>query len=121
MEFSESQSIYQQVADHVCEMVLRSVWPEGERIPSVRELAMELQVNPNTVNKAYAYLQERSLIYNQRGIGYFVSEDAMNRTREMKREEFYRDELPRIFHTMRLLEITPDELTRRFESSAKEA
>lgn len=115
MEFAPSQAIYQQVADHVCEMILRGSWPEGERIPSVRELAMELAVNPNTVNKAYAYLQERDLIHNQRGIGYFVSDGAVNRTRELKREEFFRDELPRVFRTMDLLGITTAELADRYE------
>lgn len=114
MEFVESQAIYQQVADHVCEMILRGAWPEGERIPSVRELAMELQVNPNTVNKGYAYLQDRDLIHNQRGIGYFVSESAVERTRELKREEFFSHELPHVFRTMHLLGVTEDELVRRY-------
>ena len=115
MEFVESQAIYQQVADHVCEMILRGAWQEGERIPSVRELAMELQVNPNTVNKGYAYLQDRDLIHNQRGIGYFVSDGATGRTQALKREEFFTEELPRVFRTMDLLGITTDEVTRQYE------
>ena len=120
MEFYESQAIYQQVADHVCEMILRGTWPEGERIPSVREMAMDLQVNPNTVNKGYAYLQDRALIFNQRGIGYFVAEDAHKKTRELKREEFFTQEAPRVFRSMRLLEITVDELGNRFREYLKE-
>jgi GntR family transcriptional regulator len=115
MEFVESQAIYQQVADHVCEMILRGTWREGERIPSVRELAMELQVNPNTVNKGYAYLQDRDLIQNQRGIGYFVGENAVERTQALKREEFFTEELPRVFRTMDLLGITTDEIVRRYK------
>ena len=114
MEFTETQAIYEQVADHVCEMILRGRPPEGERVPSVRELAMELQVNPNTVNKGYAYLQDRDLIHNRRGIGYFVSEGAVDRTRELKREEFFSHELDRVFRTMRLLEIPMDEIARRY-------
>lgn len=116
MEFTETQAIYQQLADHVCEMILRGVWPEGERIPSVRELAMELEVNPNTVNKAYAYLQDRELIHNQRGIGYFVSDSAHARTRQMKREEFFSEELPRVFRMMDLLDVSPEEIVRQYES-----
>ena len=103
MEFIDSQAIYEQVADHVCEMILRGTWPEGDRIPSVRELAMELQVNPNTVNKGYAFLQDKEIIRNQRGIGYFVSDGAEGRTRSVKRDEFVTDELPRVFRTMDLL------------------
>lgn len=110
MEFSNSQAIYEQVADHVCEMILRSVWPEGDRIPSVRELAMELQVNPNTVNKGYAFLQDREIIHNRRGLGYFVSDGAVDRTRMVKREEFIADALPRVFRTMELLDMDLSEI-----------
>ncbi|MFW6312462.1 MAG: GntR family transcriptional regulator [Spirochaetota bacterium] len=120
MEFVDTQAIYQQVADHVCEMILKGSWPEGERIPSVREMAVELQVNPNTVNKGYAYLQDQELIYNQRGIGYFVSESAVERTRALKREEFFNDQLPRVFRTMRLLDITMDDLAPRFAAYNEE-
>lgn len=116
MDFVETQAIYQQVADHVCEKILRGEWPQDERIPSVRELAMDLQVNPNTVNKAYAYLQERDLIHNQRGIGYFVSGEAADRARHFKRAEFYADELPRVFRTMDLLGIGVDDITGRYEA-----
>ena len=111
MEFVESQAIYQQVADHVCEMILLGSWPEAGRIPSVRELAMDLQVNPNTVNKAYAWLQDRDVIHNQRGIGYFVSDGGTGTTRTLKREEFITRELPRVFRTMSLLGISIDELS----------
>jgi DNA-binding transcriptional regulator YhcF (GntR family) len=115
MEFSESQAIYEQVADHVCEMILRGVWPEGDRIPSVRELAMELQVNPNTVNKGYSVLQDREIIQNQRGIGYFVSEGAAERTRNEKRHEFLTEELPNVFRTMELLDMGFDEFSREWD------
>ncbi|MFP4375950.1 MAG: GntR family transcriptional regulator [Spirochaetales bacterium] len=114
MDFHETQAIYQQVADHVCEMILRRVWPESERIPSVREMAMDLQVNPNTVNKGYAYLQDQELIYNQRGIGYFVAEGALERTRTIKRADFFETELPRAFKTMHLLDIPAEEIVSRY-------
>jgi DNA-binding transcriptional regulator YhcF (GntR family) len=110
VEFTETQAIYQQVADHVCELILRGTWDEESRVPSVRELAMELQVNPNTVNKGYAYLQDQGIIYNQRGIGYFVSVGAVDRTRNVKREEFVTMELPRIFKTMALIGMDMKEL-----------
>ena len=120
MEFTETQAIYQQVADHVCEMILRAGWPEEGRIPSVRELAMDLQVNPNTVNKGYAYLRDRGIIYNQRGIGYFVSEGAVSLTRELKRADFVAGELPRIFKTMTLIGMDPPELADRWEEFRRE-
>ncbi len=115
MEFTETQAIYQQVADHVCEMILRAGWPEEGRIPSVRELAMGLQVNPNTVNKGYAYLQDRGIIHNQRGIGYFVSEGAANLTRDLKRADFVAVELPRVFKTMTLIGMDLPELAEQWD------
>ena len=115
MEFRESQAIYQQVADHVCEMILRQEWSAGQRIPSVRELAMELEVNPNTLNKAYAYLQDRGIIHNQRGIGYFVDDSGLEATRSLKREEFVTLELPRVFRTMDLLEMNLKELGQHLD------
>ena len=121
MEFVESQAIYQQVADHVVELILRRAWPEGERIPSVRELAMELGVNPNTVNKAYTWLQERGLIHNQRGIGYFVGDGATDRARELKRGEFFSEELPRVFRVMDLLGIAMDAVAAEFARHRKGA
>jgi DNA-binding transcriptional regulator YhcF (GntR family) len=76
MEFVQSQSIYMQIADHICERILSGALKEGERISSVRELAEASEVNPNTVMRAYSYLQELGIIRNQRGIGYFVEPEA---------------------------------------------
>lgn len=120
MEFAQTRAIYQQVADHVCEMILRGTWPEGERIPPVRELAMELEVNPNTVNKAYAYLQDRAIIHNRRGIGYSALPDARTRAGDLKRHEFVSEELPRMFRTMELIDMTIPELVdcwREYQAS----
>ena len=105
MEFSEPKGIYLQIADRMRERILRGEWKTGERIPSIRELAIELGVNPNTVTKSYQKLLDRELISNQRGRGYFVSENAAERALQEMREEFMRDELPRIVGAMRLLGI----------------
>ncbi len=115
MEFQETQAIYQQVADYICEMILLGKWAEEERIPSVRELAMEFQVNPNTVNKSYSYLQDRNIIYNQRGIGYFVSNGARELTNELKRKEFVKNDLPHLFRSMAILGISLAEVKQEFE------
>ena len=120
MEFRDQQAIYEQVADHVCEMILKQSWAEQERIPSVREMAMDMQVNPNTVNKGYAFLQDKGLIFNQRGLGYFVAEGARERTLDLKREVFFREELPRLFHSMRLLGIDVDALSERWKAYSEQ-
>ena len=110
MEFSEPKGIYLQIADRMRERILRGEWKTGERIPSIRELAIELGVNPNTVTKSYQKLLDRELISNQRGRGYFVSENAAERALQEMREEFMRDELPRIIGAMRLLGIGAEEI-----------
>ena len=105
MEFNEPKGIYLQIADQMRERILRGEWQAGQRIPSIRELAVELGVNPNTVTRSYRRLLERELITNRRGKGYFVGERAAELARSELKDEFMRDELPRIVATMRLLGI----------------
>ena len=118
MEFSEPKGIYLQIADQIRERILRGEWKTGERIPSIRELAVELGVNPNTVTKSYQKLLERELVSNQRGRGYFVSENAAGRALSEMKEEFMRDELPRIIGAMRLLGIGMEEIAGPLSRSA---
>ena len=72
MEFSENKPIFVQIADRVHEGILRGSWTDEERIPSIREMAVETEVNPNTVTRTYSLLQEQGVVYNRRGIGYFI-------------------------------------------------
>lgn len=114
MEFSESKGIYQQIADQIRERILQGEWQAGERIPSIRELAIDLGVNPNTVTKSYQVLMDREIIRNQRGRGYFVSSNATATILDEMRTEFVDDELPRLFRAMRVLDIGIDELAEYF-------
>jgi DNA-binding transcriptional regulator YhcF (GntR family) len=114
MEFNQPKGIYQQIADQIRDRILEGEWRNGDRIPSIRELAVSVGVNPNTVTKTYQALTDRRIIENQRGIGYFVAADAKEKILEELRNEFIRDELPRLFRVMRLLDIGVDELAERF-------
>lgn len=78
MKFKESKSIYLQIADRIMDEILRMVYPEEGRVPSVREYAAMVEVNANTVVRSYDYLQGQEIIYNKRGIGYFVSPGAVS-------------------------------------------
>ena len=121
MEFSQPKGIYLQIADQMRDRILQGEWAEGERIPSIRELAVMLGVNPNTVTKSYQALTDRNIIENQRGLGYFVTSDAKRTIlREMK-NEFIDEELPRVFRTMRLLDMPIDELTQHYARDHREA
>lgn len=110
MEFKEQQPIYLQIAHYVCEMILTRAWPENERIPSVRELAVQLEVNPNTVMRTYEFLQQKQIVYNQRGVGLFVSERGITNATEYRRTEFLKKEVPVFLKTMSLLQITMEDL-----------
>ena len=76
MEFKNNKSIALQIADNLSERILNGAIAIEEKIPSVRELAAEMGVNPNTIVRSYAELQSKNIISNQRGIGYFVSNEA---------------------------------------------
>jgi DNA-binding transcriptional regulator YhcF (GntR family) len=120
MQFRDSASIYLQIADYICEKVLLKQWRADERIPSVRELAMQLEVNPNTVMRTYEFLQQQNIIYNQRGIGYFVASDAVKEATQYRKTEFLENELPTFFRNMFLLGMDVEELRPRFEKFKKQ-
>jgi GntR family transcriptional regulator len=115
MEFHKKEAIFLQIVEMICEKILTKVWAEGDKIPSVRELAVSIEVNPNTVMRSYAYLQEKKIIQNQRGIGYFVAEHAYDDTLALMKSNFIRNDLPLFFKTIKLLDIGFDELVERFK------
>ena len=120
MQFRESQSMYLQIADYVCEKILLKEWEAGGRIPSVRELAMQLEVNPNTVMRTYEFLQQQEIIFNQRGIGFFTSKDAIRQAIRYRKEVFMEKELPQVFRSLFLLGMDPEELKPRYEQYRKQ-
>ena len=120
MQFRESRAIYLQIADYICERILLKQWNTGERIPAVRELAVQLEVNPNTVMRTYEFLQGQNIIYNQRGIGYFVSPEAMKVATQYRKTEFVEKELPNIFRDIYMLGMDIDELKPQYEQFKKQ-
>ncbi|MBF9142057.1 GntR family transcriptional regulator [Hymenobacter properus] len=115
MEFKDNEAIYLQIAGYVSELILRGKWPPDSKIPSVRELAGDLQVNPNTVMRTYELLQGQEVLYNKRGIGFFVAQAAVQQVQAARRERFLSQELPEVFGTMLLLGIGLPEVQRRYE------
>ena len=120
MEFRETQPIYLQIADYVCEKILLQQWKPDERIPSVRELAILLEVNPNTVMRTYEFLQQKEIIFNQRGIGFFVGPQAVDHATQYRLETFMDRDLPQIFRSMWLLGMNPEDLNKPFEKYKKQ-
>lgn len=116
MDFQKDQAIYLQIADMVFENILAGLWAEEDKIPSVRVTAVTLEVNPNTVMRTYAYLQEKGIIYNRRGIGYFIAQGAQEKTKILKKEEFIQYHLPQLFKMMDLLNIDFNEVKILYDS-----
>jgi len=110
MNYSENQPIYMQIVDYFCDQILSKAWNPEDRIPSVRDIAVKLEVNPNTAIRAFHYLQDEGVFYNQRGVGYFVTEDAPEKVHKLKREEFIKHKLPDFFRDMKRLGFTCREL-----------
>lgn len=117
MEFTDNQPIYMQIADIFCENILLLKWKTNERIPSVRDVAVQMEVNPNTAMRAFVFLQEKEIIFNKRGIGYFVSEEGYRKALELKRAEFIEKDLPIVMKTMKLLDITCEEMEDLYQQN----
>ena len=115
MEFQRQQSIYLQIADYICEEILRHVWEENSKIPSIRDLAILVEVNPNTVVRTYAYLEEKGIIYKERGLGYFIADDGYNQALRFKKELFLNEHLPGVFKNIDLLNITFKDLQNLYQ------
>jgi len=114
MEFEQDKPIYAQIADKILENIIEGSWEEDKRIPSVRELAVSLEVNPNTVVRAFNYLQDQEIIYNKRGIGYFVTENGRNTAQQLKKQEFMLKDLPYLFRTISMLNVSFDEIENEY-------
>lgn len=120
MEFKENKAIYLQIADRISEEILTGVFQEEERIPSVREYAVKVEVNVNTVMRSYDSLQSGGIIYNRRGIGYFVSQGACQTIRKMRRDTFIKEDMPGFFRQAALIGMNAEELAAEYDNYLKQ-
>ncbi len=120
MNFKENKPIYLQIADRIMDEILCNVYREEERIPSVREYAATVEVNANTMVRSYDYLQNQEIIYNKRGIGYFVAGSAREKIIALRRESFLNESLPEMFRQMQLLDIPVSEISALYQQFLKE-
>lgn len=116
MEFNNNKAIYLQIAEYVCEQILLGKWKTEDKIPSVREMAVELEVNPNTVMRTYELLQGKNILNNKRGIGFFLADNIIDQVKQYRKTSFIEDELPNLFRNLYLLEIDFDELKSRYQT-----
>lgn len=110
MEFTSTQPIYLQIVNWVLEQILSENWKAGEKVMSVRELAVHFEVNSNTVMRSYDYLQNNQILMNKRGIGFFVAENAVEIIKTLRKKQFMEEEVPVFLKHLRLLDIDIQEI-----------
>ena len=115
MEFKDNEAIYLQIAAFVCDNILTGKWAAGQKILSVRDLAVELEVNPNTVMRSYEFLQGLEIIYNKRGLGLFVADDGFEKVKVYRKQSFVQQNLPEFFKNIYLLDISIDDIRQQYE------
>jgi DNA-binding transcriptional regulator YhcF (GntR family) len=115
MTWNDHKAIYLQIVDRVVEDILKGTLKTGDRALSVRDLAAEVQVNPNTVVRSYGLLEQEGILYNQRGLGFFIAENASAKARDFKKKEFIESTLPDVFKTIKLLGISMEELNLLYQ------
>ena len=116
MNFKDNNPIYLQIAERICDEILQGRYREDDRIPSVREYAAMVEVNANTVVRTFDHLQSLDIIYNKRGLGYFVSRGAVRLITKERKRTFLTEELPELFRKMDALKISVDEVRAMYEN-----
>lgn len=106
-QFHDNQPIFVQITGRLVEMILSRAVGEGDPLPSVRQIAADLSVNPLTVTRAYQALVDLDVVESRRGMGMFVRDGARQRLLEHERTQFLEAEWPRIRARMAALEIDP--------------
>lgn len=115
MDFQQSQPIFLQIADWLSDKVISGEIPTGGQIPSVREIAAETGVNPNTVQRAVERLLLNGIIQSQRGKGNFLTTDARERIINERKQRFFEQQLPRLATEMRLLGLPLEQIEKELK------
>ncbi len=110
MEFKSTKGIFLQIADTLSKQVLDGKLNAGDRVPSVRDLAVEVEVNRNTVMRSYSYLQEKGIFENRRGVGFFVADTALEIIKQEERQIFFQEVLPEVIEKIELLNLNSSDL-----------
>lgn len=117
MDFNQHKPIYLQIVEQIEDKILSGTLRADERIDSVREMATALGVNPNTVMRSYEFLERGEVIYNKRGVGFFISTEAREKIKFSRKKNFLENEIPTLFAKMNLLEVDIEEVVNLYNQS----
>lgn len=109
MEFNDNKNIFIQIGEWIMDQIIQGKLISGQRVPSVRELAEEMVVNRNTVNKTFTNLQYQGILENRRGMGYFVAPNADSTIREIRKQIFFNEQLPQLVETAKQLQLSQED------------
>lgn len=109
-QWDDNQPIYWQLRERTVAAILDGTLPEGQPLPSVRQVAVDFQINPLTVSKAYQSLVDDELVEKRRGVGMFVVVGARNQLLSSERERFLNEEWPKIASRIEQLGLSIEQL-----------
>lgn len=112
VDYQDRRPIYEQIVERFQRLIVKGALEPGTQMPSVRQMAAELSINPNTIQKAYAVLEQEGYIYPVKGKGSFVAEDAAVR---QKRRQLSLDQLDRCLREIRELGVSRGECIQEVE------
>ncbi len=117
IDYKDSRPIYEQIVENFKMQMYKGILQEGDQMPSVRSLAIELSTNPNTVQKAYTELERQGFIYTVKGRGNFVKGDAL--LKENKKNELVK-EIVELFSEAHEIGLSLEELIAEITSNLKD-
>ena len=117
IDYQDRRPLYEQIVEKLQMLIIKGVLEPNSQLPSVRKLAMELSINPNTIQRAYAVLEQQGFIYPVKGRGNFVSPDL----KVMKeKKKLYYGELSKLVHQGKAMGITVQEMTEQISKMYEE-
>lgn len=117
LNYRDSKPIYEQVKDSIRRMVILGAIAPGEKLPSVRDLASKLAINPNTISKAYRELEAEGYLFSESGKGTFVSEDA---SKFGKRRDVLLEKFDEMVSELLYLSVEPEYMEEQIRKIEKE-
>ncbi|TGD73922.1 GntR family transcriptional regulator [Mangrovimicrobium sediminis] len=121
VEWNDKQPIYRQLRDLVAQRIMDGTFPEGEAVPSVRQVASDYQINHLTVGKAYQELVDEGLLEKRRGLGMFVREGASGALTSNEKQQFIEEEIPAFVARAKVLGMSVREVADRLLGEGGEA
>lgn len=113
LEFNNREPIYVQLIERLRDDIISGNLKKGEKLPSIRDYANKVMVNPNTVQKVYSELEIKNYIFSKRGIGYYVSED--DQFIRDKRENYLDKEIEKFLNKMKFLGFSNEEIIKKLK------